>query len=121
MNNNFFNKLKFVFLTTGFFTLFIVLMMITMFIASQKAKAEPATKSESNVIYVYKKDTKRNTITLYGGFGPIGTHQPNQNVLVTDYNFVFGAGYRWKLDEDISLDFTGLSNGTALGGMGYSF
>ena len=69
------------------------------------------------------KDNK-NTVKLYAGVGPRGyeTEIFSSSLHISQgYEFVMGVGYSRQLDRTWSVEAVGLTNYTALLGVGYSF
>lgn len=69
-------------------------------------------------------EIKHHQLTAYIGAGPDGLEdkEDHEGVTISEHRqWVFGAGYSYRIDEENSLTILGISNKTYLGGYGYSW
>jgi hypothetical protein len=90
----------------------------------QAAPSMDEVRAHEGLVSFDPPPRRLNTIKLYGGYGAQGVKSaaaPTSIIVSQDFKFVFGLGISRQLTEEYSVEAVGLSNGTGLLGLGYSF
>ena len=90
-----------------------------------KRDANPTIQLPEKPIILKDESKLKSTVKLYSGVGPSGNlnveSTPSTTIIRQETVFVFGLGFNQEINETFSLDVIGLSNKTAIFGVGYSF
>ena len=82
-------------------------------------KPKRITKIITKKIYV-KQPQRKNSVMLYGGYGPTGLEQEGNRVRLTG-GAVLGLNYSRKLNVNTRLGVMIMTNKSILGGVGFDF